>query len=183
MQAIGFRLLVALVTFTIGLACVRLTQLYSTPADKPIKTVFIPAGSSVNTPRFRFVERSCESGCIEIYETSGGKQISSVLACFTGSAPDARRAMEDFIKEGTVVERRWQTERQGTVERMVERTVVLYPKDEIGDSPAKIFTYRRGDICFEYIEAGSLELALEFEQSGIKFRDDVLMEESSDQFP
>lgn len=168
MQAIGLRLLIALIAFTIGLACFRLTQLYSQPVDEPIKTVFIPATTTGNTPRFRFVERSCESGCVETYETSDGKQISSVLACFSGSAQDARRDMENFIKEGTVVERTSHTEIQGTRERTVLRTIVVYPKDETGERPVKIFSYHRDDVCFEYIEAGSLELALEFEESGIK---------------
>lgn len=170
MQTIGYRLLVALVTFTIGLACARLTAFFltaeqiGTVTTGQINVTRTRTHLRSNRPRFQLVSRSCESGCVETYETTDGEQISLVYACFSASAPDARRDMENFINEGSVVERRWGTDRQGAT----ERTVVLYPKDETGASPAKIFSYHHGDVCFEYIEAGSLELALEFERSGTK---------------
>jgi hypothetical protein len=44
--------------------------------------------------------------------------------------------------------------------------VAVYSKDESGEEPAKILWYVEG-ICFSYIEAGSLQLALEFERSDV----------------
>jgi hypothetical protein len=42
--------------------------------------------------------------------------------------------------------------------------VAIYPRDESGEKPAKIFWFVDG-FCFSFIEAGSLELALDFERS------------------
>ncbi|HET6889606.1 MAG TPA: hypothetical protein VFH31_00775 [Pyrinomonadaceae bacterium] len=115
-------------------------------------------------PGFRFIERSCESGCIERYETSNGQQVFFTLACFSGSEEAAQDDMERFFENGRIVQSVWQQDVRGPK----RRTLVLYPQDETGESPTKIFSYYRGDICFEYIEAGSLELALDFERSGAK---------------
>lgn len=163
MQVIGSRFLVVLITFGIGVACARLTNLFSQPTitieEHTVRRITLwPA------TRFKLVDRSCESGCVETYEIPSGQQVSFTYACFTATAPDARLAMQEFIKEGTVIQHQQEAERQGTS----ERTVVVYPKDDIGQNPAKIFSYHHGDVCFQYIEAGSVELALEFERSGIK---------------
>jgi hypothetical protein len=62
------------------------------------------------------------------------------------------------------VQRGWRYYGRGRRRRLGERIVVVYPKDESADKPAKIFWYVEG-ACYSYIEAGSLRLALDFEQS------------------
>jgi hypothetical protein len=163
MQAIGLRLLVTLITFALGLSCARLAGFLARPVHN-IKPISVGAVLVPQHPGFHFVERTCESGCIETYETSKSQQVSFVLACYSGSARDAHRDMEALFEHGRVVQRLWYHDRQGDNERII----VSYPQDETGENPTKVFTYHLGDICFEYIEAGSLELALDFEQSGIK---------------
>ena len=111
---------------------------------------------------FKLTNRSCESGCIETYKSSDGQEVTAILACYSGSAKDARRDMQTLIDEGRVIKRGWRRNWRRT---WGERFVVRYPKDETGEKPAKIFRHTRGDICFSYIEAGSLALALEFERS------------------
>jgi hypothetical protein len=112
--------------------------------------------------QFRFVSRTCESGCDEEYESSDGQRVSLVHACFSGSAESVPRDMQSSMEDGRVLKREWRRTRRG---RRGQRTVVLYPKDDTGGTPAAIFWYRRGETCFWYIQAGSLELALQFEQS------------------
>lgn len=163
MQVIGSRFLVVLITFGIGVACARLTNLFSQPTITIEHHTVTTTEVIRTTPKFKLVGESCESGCVETYETPNGEQVSFTYACFTATAPDALRAMEQFINEGIVLEQQQEVERQGAT----QRTVVRYAKDDTGASPVKIFSYHHGDVCFQYIEAGSLELALEFERSGI----------------
>lgn len=163
MQRIGFPLLVTLMTFSLGVFCAWFTRSLSRPVVD-IKPVSLGTALVNTPPGFRFVERSCESGCIETYETSKGQQVSFVLACFSASPAQAYRDMKAFFDDGRLASKMWLHDTRGRY----ERTVVVYPQDETGESPTKIFSYHRGDSCFEYIEAGSLEFALDFERSGTK---------------
>ena len=162
MQAIGSRLLMVLVTFGIGVASARLKDLFSQPRitieEHTVRhTALWPA------TRFKLVNRSCESGCVETYKTPEELEVSLTYACYTGSAPDTRREVDRLIKEGTVVERQQESGRQG----VTERTVVAYTETETGEKSVEILSYHPGDVCFQAIRAGTLELALEFERSGI----------------
>lgn len=112
--------------------------------------------------KFRLVEKSCESGCDETYESADGQQLSFVFACFSATPADARRDMQSLAAEGRVVNKRSWLNRRG---RRVERVVAFYPADETHQRPVKILWYRQGDACFSYIDAGSLKLAREFERS------------------
>ena len=111
---------------------------------------------------FKLVDRTCESGCVEFYQSSDGLEVTSTFACYSAAAADARRNLQDEINEGCVVQRGWRRNWRGN---RGERIVVIYPADDTGSRPAKIFWYHRGDICFAFIQAGSLRLALEFERS------------------
>ena len=113
---------------------------------------------------FKYVDRSCESGCIEFYESSDGQQVSLTFDCHTSTGREARQEMRRMISEGRIIKKGWRYYRYGKQRKLGPRTVAIYPPDESGVKPAKIFWYVGGD-CFEYIEAGSLELALEFERS------------------
>jgi hypothetical protein len=75
---------------------------------------------------------------------------------------------KDLIDEGRVIRRSWRRNHRG---RRGERIVLVYAKDETGDKPVKIIWYVPGDICFDYIEAGSLRLALDFERSAAATED------------
>ena len=179
MKRISFRLAIALFTFVLGVASAWLAGSYPEStgyliepisADNLVEPISDASVRGEKKPRFRFVEQFCESGCEEIYETSDGQQLSLVIACYSISPKYARRDMRSLMADGRVIKREWRRNSSG---RRGERTVVLYPKDETGEKPAKIFWYHRGESCFSYIAAGSPQLALEFERS------DVVREESS----
>ncbi len=163
MRGLGLRLLILLVTFSVGIFSTRLANLFSQPVGA-VDPVFVGAVLVPHRPGFSFVEESCESGCHQTYETSDGRQVFFILACHSGSPAEAQRSMQTLIELGTIVHRGWQKDSRGSNERVV----VVNPKNDVGEHPVIIFSYHRGDICFEYIEAGSLELALEFERSGTK---------------
>ena len=169
MKRMSFRLVIALLTFVLGMASTWLAGFYPKSTSSLVEPM--NAGNLVDPiasvrvqkkPRFRFVEQFCESGCEEIYETSDGEQVSSVIACYSISPKYARQDMRSLMADGRVIKRGWRRNSDG---RRGERTVVLYPKDETGEKPAKIFWYHRGESCFSYIAAGSPQLALEFERS------------------
>jgi hypothetical protein len=113
---------------------------------------------------FKLVEHSCESGCDDDYESSDGQRVSLTGACYTSTAKDTRREVRRMISEGRIVKKGKRYYRYDRQRRLGTRTVVIYPPDETGGKPAKIFWYV-GGTCFSYISAGSLELALEFERS------------------
>lgn len=115
-------------------------------------------------PHFKFVRRSCESGCLEIYESFDGRQVELVYACFTGSPKETPSAMRTLMENGRVIKRGWQRTKRGG---RMERTVVSYPKVGMRVESVEIFLYRPGDLCFWYITAESLKLALEFERSEV----------------
>ncbi|HSS20024.1 MAG TPA: hypothetical protein VLL54_08115 [Pyrinomonadaceae bacterium] len=127
-----------------------------------IATGFAPAANAAkrNARKFKLVAHSCESGCSDSYESPDGKPISFVYACYTDTAADARAEIQRMVAEGTVLSR---SRRIGKGKRS-ERIVMLHPLAD-GKRSATIFWYRKGDICFSYIEAESLALALEFERS------------------
>src|SRR5262245_38432067 len=101
MQAIALRLLVTLMTFALGLFCARLAGFLSRPVHN-INPVSVGAVLVPQLPGFHFVERTCESGCIETYETSKGQQVFFTLACFSGSPAQAHQDMEAFFEGGRV---------------------------------------------------------------------------------
>ena len=113
--------------------------------------------------KFKYVDHTCESGCIENYKSSDGHPISLYLACWTSTAEEAQQEMQRMISEGPVIRKVRRYYRRGRERILGTRTVAIYPP-ETDDKPAKIFWYVEGS-CFEFIEAGSLELALEFERS------------------
>jgi hypothetical protein len=123
---------------------------------------FGDAGQKQPKRSFQFVGRTCESGCDETYRSSDGQELTVILACYSSTAKDARRDLREAMGDGRVVKRGWRRDWHG---RRGERVVALYPRDETGDKPAKIFWYVPGDVCFSYIQTGSLALALEFERS------------------
>jgi hypothetical protein len=132
-------------------------------ASSPIRRAATVTPPSVvrRKPRtFKLVEHSCESGCSDAYESPDGKQVTFVFACYTGTAAEARAEVERMSSEGTVIE----TARRIGKKKRSERTVMLHPAED-GKRAATIFWYRKGDVCFSYIEAESLELAREFERS------------------
>ena len=90
MKRMSFRLVIALLTFVLGMASTWLAGFYPKSTSSLVEPM--NAGNLVDPiasvrvqkkPRFRFVEQFCESGCEEIYETSDGEQVSSVIACYS----------------------------------------------------------------------------------------------------
>ncbi len=112
-------------------------------------------------PKFKLISTTCESGCLETYETKEGRQVTFTYACFVGSPEEVPAAIQTLIEDGRVLERRWRPINRS---RRVERSVVLYPRSGLARSAA-IFFYRPGKLCFLQIESDSLELTLEFERS------------------
>jgi len=125
-------------------------------------TIASSAGRSAQRePRlFKHVDQTCESGCVDFFESPDGKEVTFTGACHTATAADARAEVRRMLAEGTVIRR----SRRIGKNRRSERSVMLDPEYE-GKRMARIIWYRQGDICFSYIEAESLELALEFERS------------------
>jgi hypothetical protein len=157
-------------TLSIGVACAAEVAANSEGSRASPSQLTAPLSSRRARTRkkrtFKFVYRTCESGCYEKYESSDGQEVSLILACHTSTAREAREEVQRMTSEGRVVRKGWRYYGRGRRRKLAERFVAVYPKDESGEEPAKILWYVEGT-CFSYIGAGSLQLALEFERSAV----------------
>ena len=108
--------------------------------------------------RFKLISHSCESGCIDTYRTSDGKEVSLLFNCYTGDAASTQAEIARITSEGKVI----RFSRLGN-KTQSERTVMLYPS-EGGKRRAAIIWYGKDDTCFTSIEGDSLSVALALEQ-------------------
>ena len=170
MRRLNFRLIIAFLAFSLSTIVASWAGLDVTTGSEgspghPAGPLSSGHARKRKKRKFKLVNRTCESGCIETYESSNGQEVTLLLACYTSTAREAQAEVRRMISEGRVVQRGWRRYRRDRRSKLAQRTVAIYPKDESGENPAKVLLYEGGDICFWYIEAGSLRLALEFERS------------------
>jgi hypothetical protein len=171
MRRLNFRLIIAFLAFSLSMSVASSAGLEVT-TERSKGSLGHPSGAlssgharTQKHRKFKLVNRTCESRRNETYESSTGQEVTLLLACYTSTAREAQAEVRRIISEGRVVQRGSRRYRRGRRSKLAKRTVAIYPKDESGEKPVRILLYGRGDICFRYIEAGSLRLALEFERS------------------
>ena len=163
------RCLVALLTFVVGLTTVwsvgflyeiGLTQLNPFQSDETIIS-FVEPTKPKDSHRFTPTFRACGAGYVQGYETNDGQELTEGSAFYETSA-NAKRAVAKTITTATrIVERN--SNFKNRFDMIGERIALIY-KDETGKERASILWYDGGQI-YTYINAPSLALALEFEQS------------------
>ena len=164
MKRITFRLSVAALTFIISLTSVWLiSRKPKTSKVLPQKPVAVSTAiSEPERPRFMPTFRGCGMGYVQGYELPDGQTMSEGTAGYSSSRRAKKELRRMLAKASKIVERvpRYKN-RFGDAG---ERIVALFPPDENGKAWASIIWYGGGK-HFSYIEAPSLELAIEFETS------------------
>jgi hypothetical protein len=174
MKRTFFRLSISILTFAVGFSVVWLAGLLTVlfppveiksasfnelPTGQPI----IPrAETSYQKPRFTGTYRGCGFGYLQGYETDDRQQLSEGI---TGNA-SRKKARVEFkkliAKAARVVERvpNYKNRRGELGERVV---LINPPDDRNAEETVSILWYGGGQFI-SFIDAPSLDLALEFEQ-------------------
>jgi hypothetical protein len=164
MRRITFRLSVAVLTFAIGVMGVCLTGLYPRIEDFVVDKLIVRLDLNPNVqPRFKPTSRGCSRpGYIQRYKLPDGRSMSEGSLC-DDSAPLVKEEIQSLISKASRIVERVPTFKNRSGEEG-ERIVLIYPPDEQGKEEASILWYG-GDNCSLYIDAPSLDLALEFEKA------------------
>ena len=160
-----FRLLIVVLTFTIGITSVWLLS------RKPKVKKALPQVSAESStaailesekPKFTPAFRGCGMGYVQSYVLPDGREMSEGSSCFESSRL-ARKEWRKLIDQASQIVNRVPQYKNRFGEKG-ERILALFPPDEYGRQWARIMWYDGGD-CYLSINAPTLEVALEFEKS------------------
>lgn len=169
MKRLLFHFSISLLTFCVGFAAVWSTKLRETvqslPPSEPVSPVLLsyPAETpaDLRKPRFIATGRGCGFGYVQQYETADGQRLAEGMSGFERDKK-ARASFKKRISQAVrVIERG--TRYRSHPSQTGERVVLVNPPDENGVESVSILWYGGGQFT-AYIEAPSLDLALEFEQ-------------------
>jgi hypothetical protein len=169
MKRMAFRLVIAVFTFTIGVAG---AWLISTKANvrKALPEVLSEISAmkpESERPRFRRTLRACGTGYSQGYELPDGRELSEGSSCHE-SSDEARMQWQKLISGASKIIERVPQYKNKRGENG-ERVVALFPPDENGRQWARVMWYDGGE-CYLSINAPTLEIAIEFEKSDIYAR-------------
>jgi hypothetical protein len=177
MKRFAFYFVVSLLTHFIGIASVLFASFLSTviviPQNlpevreelevTPLVTFDSPKSETLKLlPKFMPFARGCGNGYAQSYWTSDGQWLSEGVQVFE-TTKKTRAELNRWITKATrIIERvpnyknRWGD--------LGERIVIVNPLDKNGKESVSVLWYG-GDNSVSYIDAPTLELALEFEQT------------------
>ena len=177
MKRFTFYFVVSLLTHIIGISSVLLVSFLSTviiipqglPEVKeefevtPLVTFDTAKSEPLNPlPKFMPTGRGCGNGYVQGYNTTDGQWLSEGVQVFE-TTKKTRAELNKWIAEATrIIERvpnyknRWGD--------LGERIVIVNPLDKNGKESVSVLWYG-GDNSVSYIDAPTLELALEFERT------------------
>jgi hypothetical protein len=126
-----------------------------------------PIAISTITPqsdrtRFKPTARGCGSGYVQGYELPDGQTMMEGTIGYTSKRRTKKEYKEWLAKATSIIER--VPESKNRFGMIGERIVALVPTDSTGKAWATILWYD-GGTYFSFIQAPSVELALEFEKS------------------
>ncbi len=174
MKRIFFRLSISILTFAIGFSIVwlagLLTIVFPPFENKPTSFNELHAGqpvtpideTSYQKPRFTGTFRGCGFGYTQGYKTDDGQQLSEGTTGFATRKKAHVEFKKRIAKAVRIVERvpNYKHRLGGSGERIV---LVNPPDDRNAKETVSILWYDSGQFI-DYIDAPSLDLALEFEQ-------------------
>lgn len=168
MRRITFRLMIAVLTFAVGSSVVWLVGLYpkveTTIIDSPAISSFLGVESldSVLGTKFKPTGRACGMGYVQGYELPDGQRMSEGSMLFRSPALAKKGLKEMLAKASRIVER--VPKSKNRLKELGERIMMEFPPDETGKGSVSIVWYDGGDLIL-FIDAPSLEIALEFEKA------------------
>jgi len=125
---------------------------FDTAKSKPLKPL----------PKFMPTGRGCGNGYAQGYSTSDGQWLSEGVQRFE-TTKKARTELNKWIVQDTRIIKRIPNHKN-RFGNFGERIVLINPPDEEGQETASIYWYGGGN-TISYIDAPTLELALEFERT------------------
>jgi hypothetical protein len=173
MKRTFFRLSISLLTFAVGYSVVLFTELFPVVIS-PVKPATVSLSISLDDdsakttpvhyqkPRFSAVLRSCWAGIVQVYMTDDEQQVSEGIT-FVGNRKEIRAEFKRrLVKAVRVIEHipNYKNHRGKSGERVV---LVNPPDDRNPMETVSILYYDRGQ-SIAFIDASTLDLALEFEQ-------------------
>jgi hypothetical protein len=139
---------------------VRTKQKEEVLAIKPVTTATITPQS--DRPKFMPTSRGCGSGYVQGYELPDGQKMMEGSIGYPSKRQTKKKYNEWLAKATSIIER--VPEFKNRFGKIGERIVTLFPPDAAGKQWATILWYDGGSY-FSYIQAPSVDLALEFEKS------------------
>lgn len=161
MRKVLLRVVLGFFTFVIGVSAVFLT---SKPLAAHTETVLFVEPvykSETGIPRFMPTGRGCGGGYSQGYVTDDDQRLAEGVRWYP-SRKVIRREFRKLVREAEQVLERVEQFRDHRGE-IVERIVILDKTDEDGTEWISIIHYDGGD-SYRFIDAPTLELALEFER-------------------
>lgn len=171
MRSRPLRFLIAIITFIIGLSASVGYEQFSAEPNVTVE-VFVDSGLPTGS-RFTPFGRGCGNGYSQSYTTNDGLFVSEGVSAYFGSRRKAKIEFAKLKREAsTIIEsvRNYRDHRGDVGERLV---IEWISNDSIARGVSIIF-YDGGD-SYRFVDAPSLDLALEFEQLliGIDYRSPV----------
>ncbi len=164
MRRIALRLSIVTFTFAVGLLGVWLFRLpYPVKKSNPDKYVASLAAISLKQrPRFRMTFRACGNGYTQGYDTSDLQEMAEGSIGYETRAEARKNIAGMLARAARVVEK--VSHYKNRFGEAGERLVLVFPADKAGHEPASILWFD-GNKILHFIDAPSLELAREFEES------------------
>lgn len=113
-------------------------------------------------PRFMPTGRACGNGYVQGYETAGGQSLAEGVQVFD-SPRESRAELAEWVASAVRIVERVPNHKNRWGE-LGERIVLIYRSNKDEREGAGIYWYGGGD-SISFIEAPTLEIALEFERS------------------
>jgi len=161
MRKLFLRLVIGSAAFVVGIAAVFAMSKFWKSADEYVFVVQPLYKAETGIPRFSPTAHGCGNGYVQGYQTDDGQDVDEGVEA--GFYP--KKARWEF--------RKWVRDAKQIIERVPkfrdhlgqvgERVVILNKPDEEGKEWVSILFYGGGD-SYRFIDAPTLDLALEFEQ-------------------
>lgn len=155
------RIVIGFVTFAVGISFVFVTSKLPASHNESVIIVEPVYKAEMGVPRFEPFGRGCGNGYVQGYETDDGQFVSEGVVV-EYSRKMIRRELRKWVRDsGQIIER--VTKFRDHRGEVGERTVILNKDVGEGKESVSIVFYDGGD-SYRFIDAPTLDLALEFER-------------------
>lgn len=161
MRKLFLKLVIGFVTFAVGISAVSVAGRLATPQAESVILVAPVYKSETGIPRFMPTARACGEGYSQFYFTDDEHPLAEGVRWML-SPRAGRREVRKLVSDAKQIVERVPKFRNHRGD-VGERIVVINKADEEGKESVSILFYEGGD-SYRFIDAPTLELALEFEQ-------------------
>ena len=161
MRELLLRFVIGFAAFVIGIEVVFATGTFWKAEDEHAFIVEPIYKAEIGMPRFSAYGRGCGNGYVQSYETDDGQFVDEGVAAGFYTK-EARRKVRKRVQDAKQVIERIPKFRNSRGE-VGERIIIVNKPNKEGKESVSILFYDGGD-SYRFIDAPTLDLALEFEQ-------------------